>query len=357
MYFYIIFTILLSISLIYIQSKYSFLTDKPENQQHKLSQNKNVPLSGGLFFFASLLISSLLTKYHQQNLMINMFLFLFLILGIYSDLKINFSPKLRFFLQAILVILTIIIIDLRIDKTNVVFLDLYINNDIFNLIFTTICILVLINGSNFCDGINCNVAGYYLIVALAIFLIDIPLPATFISIEKILTIFLVFYILNLFQKSFLGDNGVYVISIFMSIYVIEFINMNNNVSSLLALNLLWYPAFENLFTIIRRVFSKKSIQIADRYHLHILIFEEILNKDRFIISNSLTGVLLNIFMLSGIFLSINFSNNGKLLMLILTVNIALYIGIYYFLFLRKKKLDLDKKEIKQTDNKTETINK
>ena len=343
MYTFIIFTLILSISLIYIQSKYSFLVDKPENQEHKLTQNKNVPLSGGLFLFFSLLVGILQMENQQQNFTVCIFLFLFLILGIYSDLKINFSPKLRFFFQAALVILTITIIDLKIDKTNVVFLDLYINNDIFNLIFTSACILVLINGSNFCDGINCNVVGYYLIVAFAIFLIDLPLPSLFISIEKILIIFTIFYLINLFHKSFLGDNGVYVISFFMSIYVIEFINMNNNISSLLALNLLWYPAFENLFTIIRRMFSKKSIQIADRYHLHILMFEKILNNKRFIIYNSLTGIILNIFVLCGIFLSINFYNNGKILVLIMTVNILCYIMTYYFLLFKKKNLDLDKK--------------
>lgn len=57
---------------------------------------------------------------------------------------------------------------------------------------------------------------------------------------------------------FLGDNGVYVISVFMSIYIIQFTNLNNNVSSLIALNLLWYPAFENLFSIIRRIVTKKN---------------------------------------------------------------------------------------------------
>ena len=45
----------------------------------------------------------------------------------------------------------------------------------------------------------------------------------------------------------------------MSIYVIKFINFNSSISSLLALNLLWYPAFENLFTIIRRMFAKKKV--------------------------------------------------------------------------------------------------
>ena len=54
---------------------------------------------------------------------------------------------------------------------------------------------------------------------------------------------------------FLGDNGVYITSIIISIYVISFINLNPIASPILALNLLWYP-FENLFTIVRRLISK-----------------------------------------------------------------------------------------------------
>ena len=83
--------------------------------------------------------------------------------------------------------------------------------------------------------------------------------------------------------------------------------------------------------------------MADRYHLHILMFEKILNNKRFIIYNSLTGIVLNLFVLCGIFLSINFYNNGKILVLIMTVNILCYIMTYYFLLFKKKNLDLDKK--------------
>ena len=42
MYIQFTFLILLSISLIFIQSKYFFLVDRPENQQHKLAYNKGI---------------------------------------------------------------------------------------------------------------------------------------------------------------------------------------------------------------------------------------------------------------------------------------------------------------------------
>ena len=103
------------------------------NKQHKLAYNKNIPLSGGIYFFIAILTNTLLTEYYDQNFLIIIFLFLFLILGIYSDLITNFTPRIRLLCQIALVILIIVFLDLKIDKTNVFFLDYYIDNRIFNL--------------------------------------------------------------------------------------------------------------------------------------------------------------------------------------------------------------------------------
>lgn len=324
-----------SLSLIFIQSKYFILIDAPREQTHKSLYNKNTPLTGGIYMFITITTYTLLADYTNYSLLLITLLFLFLILGIFSDLKSNFSPKLRLLLQFFLIVFFILFLDLKINKTGLFFLDYFINNFIFNLFFASICIIVLINGSNFCDGVNCNVIGYYLIVTLAILFIELPKPADFPNINIILIIFFVFYLVNLFQKSFLGDNGVYVISVFMSIYIISFINLNNSISPLLALNLLWYPAFENLFTIIRRFNAGKTIDAADGLHLHTLLLNKIFNLNKnFFVANSLTGIILNIFMSAGIFLSINYYNNSKILILILMINIIIYV-LTYFLFLSR----------------------
>ncbi len=336
MFYHILLLIILSITLIVFQSKYFFLVDQPQKQKHKLDFNKNVPLTGGIYFFLSityyLLIGNSLTNYY-----IILFIFLFLILGIYSDIKINFSPKLRLLIQTILLICLILLIDLKINKTNIFFIDYFIENKIFNLLFTLSCIIVLLNGSNFCDGINVNVVGYFLIVLLIIASSSLIKPDTLITIENLILIFFVFYFFNLFGKCFLGDNGVYITSIIISIYVINFINLNPVASPILALNLLWYPAFENLFTIARRLISKNKVQIADRLHLHVLIFEKISNKKNINFSNSISGICLNIFMFFGVFFSMENYNNSKSLALILLLNIGFYIIFYIFLFLNKSK--------------------
>jgi hypothetical protein len=122
----------------------------------------------------------------------------------------------------------------------------------------------------------------------------------------------------------------------MAIYIINFINLNHSASPLLALNLLWYPAFENLFTIIRRLNANKTVDTADGLHFHTLLLNKIFyfNKN-FFFSNSLTGILMNLFMFIGIFLSINFYNNAGVLTLILILNILIYV-LVYFIFLSRK---------------------
>jgi len=327
---------IISLSLIFIQSKYFILVDTPSKQRHKSAYNKNTPLTGGVYLFITLTTYILHVGYSDHSFLIIAFLFSLLILGIFSDLKTSFSPKLRLLLQSILIFFFIYFLELKINKTDLFFLDYFINNSIFNLFFTSTCIIILINGSNFCDGVNCNVIGYYLIVALAIHFVDLPKSLDFPDIKTIIIIFFLFYLVNLFQKSFLGDNGVYVIAAFMAIYVINFINLNTTVSPILALNLLWYPAFENLFTIIRRLNANKTVDAADGLHFHTLLLKKIFyfNK-KFILSNSITGILLNLYMFIGIFLSINYYNKEKVLMLILMVNIIIYV-LAYFIFLSRK---------------------
>ena len=332
MLIFIITLILFSFFLIYFQNKFSFLIDNPIKQEHKSNLNKNIPLSGGIFFFIVISACSLITNYSFTNIITIIFLLLFLILGVYSDLKINFKPKIRLFYQAILLSFLITLLKLNIEKTNIFFLDYYIDNIFFNFLFTFACIIVFLNGSNFCDGINVNLIGYYLIIIIAIYLSGLPLPIIFFKIEYIIIMFLIFYIFNLFGKYFLGDNGVYVVSIFISIYIIRFINLNNDhVSSLLALNLLWYPAFENLFSIIRRKLTNQKVQIADRKHLHILIFEKISKHNNYKISNSLSGIFLNLYMSIGIFISTFFYNRSDILLLVTLVNIILYLITYFYL--------------------------
>ena len=98
--------------------------------------------------------------------------------------------------------------------------------------------------------------------------------------------------------------------------------------------LLWYPAIENLFSIIRRKNSKSNLSMADNFHLHHLIYTFLKNQNNLKnenLINSFSAVLINLYNLLTIFLSIFYISNTKVLILIIFFNIIFYLLIYFLL--------------------------
>ena len=103
--------------------------------------------------------------------------------------------------------------------------------------------------------------------------------------------------------------------------------------------LLWYPCLENLFSLSRKLLSKKSPTLADNQHLHQLIYlylKKSFNFKKNLLPNILSSILLNIF---NIFLivtsSMNIYHTDKQILLI-CVATSLYLFVY---FLLKKKFN------------------
>ena len=318
--------IFLLFGILYIQQKFKIALDT--NQEHKISSFNKIPLSGGLYILFSFFIGIQIFK-----LQINTYFYLYLIpifiLGYFSDTLPKLSPKLRLFIQVVLIVTFVSFLEVTILKTDIFFIDKYLNVKIFNIFFTSLCIIILLNGLNFIDGVNNNLVGYCLIV---FFLMYTHTNNTF-EYLYIILILLVFYIFNFFEKCFMGDNGVYVVSIILSYFVIDFVGSNDNFSPIIAVNLLWYPAFENLFSILRRTVIKDKIYSADRKHLHILLFSLInLKTKRKKLSNTLTGLILNFYNFLAIYASFLFAKNVQILILIIIFNIFIYMICYLKLF-------------------------
>ena len=124
----------------------------------------NVPLSGGIIIFISLCY---LYFYKFENII--PFLLLLFFLGLATDLKFITSPRIRFMFQAAILFLIVYISDLRILSTRISFIDFFIANKIISYFFSTFCLLILINGSNFIDGLNGLLLGYFLMISLILF--------------------------------------------------------------------------------------------------------------------------------------------------------------------------------------------
>ncbi len=332
--------IILSISLVillftnYILKKSKILIDIKTSGSHKISDLKT-PLSGGIYF---IIIFFIIDYYFNNNLTyIYPVFFCFIILGLLADSKILNNPKIRFFLQLITCIGLVFYSKITLDETRIYILDNFLENNFFNKFFLIFCFMTLLNGSNFIDGINGFLTGYFFLVILSIILIN-PISNLYLINYEYLQIYLIpmfcFFIFNLYNKNFLGDSGSYFLSIFFGLNLIYFINDNNNqIAPFFIINLLWYPCFENLFTIFRRSKINSTVYLPDQKHLHTLVYYYLIDKfnGKFLNStiNSLSSFFIILYLIPMFLYSIYFCDSSVKLFYALIVYILSYLYIYF----------------------------
>ena len=256
-------------------------------------------------------------------------------IGILSDAKLISSPQLRLLLQLILLFCFIYFFNIKVTPTRIEFFDLILKNKFLSVSFSIFCFLILINGSNFIDGLNGLLLGYFLLVIY--FLFSNSLISSFGIDEKnfiflitSVTLILVFNYLNFF---YLGDGGSYVLSLFLGYILVVIYSKNPSISPYYIISLLWYPCFENLFSLIRKLIAKKSPTNPDNLHLHQLLYKYFLVKIKFKekIINSITSLTINTFnFILLYFFSLNpYSTVFQLKLIFFSV--ILYLFFYFFI--------------------------
>lgn len=322
--------------------KKKILIENIKENKHKLllKNNDNKPklYLGGLY----LLITSYFIILNHNEKLIFCFISIFLV-GLFSDINLLNSPKKRFFLQILIIFFLLFISNTFVEQTRIEILDNMLSNLYFKIIFTSFCYLVLINGFNFIDGVNLNLLGYSLIVVFYLFVLSLNNFSEF-NINFYFLIFglilLAFYNFN--SSVLMGDAGAYLVGTIFGYLSIVIANNNIFISPIYILNLLWYPAFENLFSIIRKKFFKINASYPDNFHLHHLIYKFLNKKFRQNLknNNSLTGIIINLYNFIFIGLSTLIVNHSVGLSMLLLMNIVFYFTIYNFLYnhLRYSKL-------------------
>ena len=289
------------------------------------NQKYQVPLSGGL-----IILIYILFNFELFNFTLIFYLSIFFILGLLLK-----SPTLRFLAQILLLIFLLVHLKVQVYDIRINWINNLLQYQHFNILFVLLCFLVLINGTNFIDGNNGISLGYYLIIfslMLALINDQIIIYSTnfFISFLIVLFVLLIF---NLFNKLYIGDSGAYLLSVFSGYILIDIINQNQNLSPYFIVNIFWYPAFEILFSLIRKIKYKFSPLKPDTNHLHQLLFFYYLKKISLSKSflNSITGISINIF--NGLilfFASLNL-NNTKIQLAFTLLSLTIYIIVYFIL--------------------------
>ena len=318
--------------------KYNILISETGDRHQKFASKDKVPLTGGIFLFLSFLFF-----FNEEILSFILFSFFILLLGIFSDLKNIKSAFTRFIIQISLVLTFVIFNDFQLFNTKIYLLDKLLAYELFNYLFVSFCILIVINGSNFFDGLNTLSVGYYLLISLVLYYLQefnyITNNGFFIN--YILIVLVITFFLNFINKIYLGDSGSYLLGFTFSIFLIDIYIKNPQISPFFIIVLLWYPSFETLFSIIRKNIMNKSPMRPDSNHLHQQLFNVIYRSKKFdkFYSNLLSASFINLYNLIIFMISVNFFSNSQIQVLLILLNITLYTFIYFKLFIiRYKKL-------------------
>ena len=328
--FLIIFLFIINIIL----KKFDISLDKistGENHKSLLRSDNFTPLSGTYYFLPIILF-----LFFQIDFIVVICCSLFFVLGLLSDLKIASSYKLRLLIQFLFLSLLFFISKEIVISTRITFLDNLMNYNLTRILICTFFFMVLINGFNLIDGTNCLCSLNLLIITIFTFLLVRNLNLNFINNELYiliisLTIFLLF---NFFGKNFLGDGAAYGLSFLVGYILVKLATADITISPYFIANLLWYPAFENLFSILRRTLSNKNNYLPDNYHLHQLIFKYLKVKkfiNKTFLLSSFVGIIINLVLLIFYYIGYVFYNHTITQVALILSGIFLYLITYYIL--------------------------
>ena len=326
-FFYVYLLLVVLLSLIF-KKRGLFLNYSGDIHQ-SFSNKKNIPLAGGLFTLIPIV-------FFLNNLLISLFIVSIYLVGFFSDRKILVSAKKRFLIQCLLIILFVTIFDLKIISSRVELFDIILNNKFFAIFFSAFCLLILINGSNFIDGLNGLLISSTIIILLM--LTKLNLIDNFIisdqSIDQIIYLLLLLLLLNIFNVLMLGDGGAYLLGFFIGFLIISSHRVNPDISPYFFISLIWYPCFENLFSILRKLKKEFSPLKPDNKHLHQLVMFFLKKKLdlKLIFSNNLSSGIICFFNFLIIHVSTLNPESTIFQVKLIATSIILYIVSYMFLF-------------------------
>ena len=265
----IIFNLIFSLFVILYHNKI-ILVYKNFLKKKKIKNISKKPTLGGFFIFINLILYFFLFKNPLQNFFLlefDKYLFLICILiiflvGAYDDL-VTLTPFQRTIIISITLFFFLSTIDfyqIKILQAETFGLDIDITR--ISVLFTVICFVVIINSINMFDGLNGQSGLYFFQVFSYIYLSNNN------TLLIILLISIVaFLVLNLFNKIYFGDSGIYLLSFLLGL---TFINGYHN--SYLSIEEIFLLSSVPLYDLIRlffyRIFMSNSPFSGDRQHIH-----------------------------------------------------------------------------------------
>lgn len=288
---YIFINILILVKFKFL-SKYFNLFDIPN--QNRKKQIKPISLFGGFIFVINFSLYLFFDIYNEENILTSFFglnsnikIFLFIVLFFsvyligYADDKFDLKP----FTKIVLVTICFYLIskispNILINSIRSSYLLQEVDLYFIGPYFTIFCLLCFLNAMNMFDGINLIACLQFLLIAIILLINDKVSTFSLIFIFSLI----VFGYLNFKNLSYLGDSGIYVLSLITGLLLISFYKSNNlNVEQIIIL--IYLPILEFIRLFFSRIYRGRSPFLADENHLHHLLLKKFdLNKTILIIS-------------------------------------------------------------------------
>lgn len=331
--------IILLISLLLILFSYFFgkklkLLDFPDERK---IHSEPIPFTGGLGLIMSFFFVVWLLYFDYQILNIIFTSFFIFIVGLLDDkFKINIGTRILF--QIFIVFFFIQTYNLEInyifDLDNLVRLDL----GGLSLIFTILCVTLLINALNYLDGIDGLLVIQTIIIILGIVFLQFNQYGIInINLLYLITPLLVFLLFNFkfsfFPKLFLGNGGSTMIGFNIAFFLIYFGYFSKYIID--AELLIWtisFVVFEFLSTNLSRIINNRKIFKPGNDHIHYLLLKKF---------NSVIKVNFTIVSINFIFFFVGFLvwHIGQI------YSVILFILLFIFYFIWREKLFEKKKSL------------
>lgn len=325
--YYLLLTII-SIIIFYLVSKISKkfnLLDYPDNRK---IHNEPTPYVGGfaisILYLIIIYFSNFVSEFYNNILVYGFVISLF---GLIDDkYKIGIGSKLV--LQLMPIIFMIHSANIYLENLGEYELIGFVELGSFSLVFSILCIFLLINSINYIDGLDGLASIVFLSSCLSFLFFshfEYKELNLFIFSLIIPVIIFLFFNFNLFYlpKLFLGNSGSNLLGFLLS-FISIFVYKKYNIHPALIVWSLAFPVYEFLSTNILRIWSNREIFKPGHDHLHYEINQKIKNK---YLTNIIILLIIIFYSCFGYFI-FSFFNS-------LTSIITFIISFFIYFFLRK----------------------
>ena len=326
---FIIFLVILNFIFLYYFKNISKLYGVYDIPNKRKIHQISTPLIGGFCFFINLSLLFLFCIISSNFILLNLdlvdkntlslfnyFFFLAIFIIGFIDDKKDLNPNIKL---SILFLLTYTFLNFNepfvIKFLNFSFINVQVSLGRYDILFTTLCLLLFINACNMFDGMNLQTGIYLTSVIFYFFPFSQSLLITVVSISL-----LFFLILNFKGKIFMGDSGIYLYSFTISLFFIHFYNERSIIYADTIFLMMMVPGIDMFRLFIVRILKKKNPFQADKNHIHHLLLNNYNYKK--------TIILLSIIIYVPLFLiKIELSN---------VIILLIYLFIYCFLIFNLK---------------------